>query len=390
MHRRPNFQLPMEHRPTFNCQWDTADPMKTQDLKSYISLRDEIQLLASEFNLSVVRISHYENYKQLETLIITNNSFKDSTTNSIIHISGTHGVEGVAGAGVQISILQNYGKEISESKFGVMFVFALNPFGFHFRRRTSIENIDLNRNCGDGLDSTQRKWAHFFISPLINANTKLKSILFWPLAILGIPIVGFNELFKAVIEGQDCYQEGLFYTGKQTAIEIKNLLRYLAPLLSNKQKIFALDFHTGLGQAENEELFDVSQHPKGSLSHIFNAPISIPGEATQSYRGSGLLSDRLNQAFPQIDWTFIIQEIGVKSTANSFFSLIRENAFHRMNFKTLDEQSYLNHPEKLDFLYTYFPREIEKQKKLFEMGARRFIEIFKVERGDVPRVVASL
>ena len=80
----------------------------------------------------------------------------------LLHISGTHGVEGHAGSAIQRRLLrrvssagslQNYMASIAEGcKDGdlvptVVLVHALNPYGFVMGRRVDQDNVDLNRNA---------------------------------------------------------------------------------------------------------------------------------------------------------------------------------------------------------------------------------------------------
>jgi hypothetical protein len=65
--------------------------------------------------------------------------------------SACHGVEGYCGSGVQNALLADAGFRHSAADAGVavVFVHALNPYGFSFWRRTTHENVDLNRNVHD-------------------------------------------------------------------------------------------------------------------------------------------------------------------------------------------------------------------------------------------------
>ncbi|ETO23492.1 hypothetical protein RFI_13690 [Reticulomyxa filosa] len=73
----------------------------------------------------------------------------------IIHISGTNGVEGYAGAAIQLDLLidiarryEDKEKERTEMKRPhLLFVHALNPYGMQQLRCWTQFNVDLNRNC---------------------------------------------------------------------------------------------------------------------------------------------------------------------------------------------------------------------------------------------------
>ena len=80
--------------------------------------------------------------------------FKGRSNKLLLHISGTHGVEGFVGSAIQSHVLKNYTHEPRGPT--VIFVHALNPFGMKYMRRANQNNVDLNRNA---LFTTQ-EWQH--------------------------------------------------------------------------------------------------------------------------------------------------------------------------------------------------------------------------------------
>ena len=65
--------------------------------------------------------------------------------------SACHGVEGFCGSGVQVAALGNAALRQAAQAAGValLYVHGLNPYGFSWWRRTTQENVDLNRNFQD-------------------------------------------------------------------------------------------------------------------------------------------------------------------------------------------------------------------------------------------------
>ncbi len=65
--------------------------------------------------------------------------------------SATHGVEGFCGSGCQVALLHDDGFVALARGAGVAVVFlhAVNPYGFSHLRRTNEDNVDLNRNFRD-------------------------------------------------------------------------------------------------------------------------------------------------------------------------------------------------------------------------------------------------
>jgi hypothetical protein len=88
----------------------------------------------------------------------------------LIHLSGIHGVEGYAGSAIQSASLKYLGEQYNKNKQDkeefktsneeedveqeendvysptIVFVHAMNPYGFANNRRVNEDNVDLNRN----------------------------------------------------------------------------------------------------------------------------------------------------------------------------------------------------------------------------------------------------
>ena len=69
----------------------------------------------------------------------------------LIVSSGCHGAEGFCGSGVQVALLQSaaWHAQVRERGVAVLYVHALNPYGFSWLRRVTHEGVDLNRNFQD-------------------------------------------------------------------------------------------------------------------------------------------------------------------------------------------------------------------------------------------------
>ena len=64
-------------------------------------------------------------------------------------MSGTHGVEGYCGSGIQIGFLKEGLFAELPDDMSVVLLHAMNPYGFSNDRRVNEDNVDLNRNFLD-------------------------------------------------------------------------------------------------------------------------------------------------------------------------------------------------------------------------------------------------
>jgi len=68
----------------------------------------------------------------------------------LVSLSGTHGAEGFCGSAAQVCWLDNNGSGFRPPKgVALLFVHAVNPFGFAHMVRNNENNVDLNRNFID-------------------------------------------------------------------------------------------------------------------------------------------------------------------------------------------------------------------------------------------------
>ncbi|MEY2953716.1 MAG: hypothetical protein RLZZ401_1803, partial [Pseudomonadota bacterium] len=98
--------------------------------------------------------SHVHPRKGLDGEVLALDVVLDGPANAgrlLILSSACHGVEGYCGSGVQVFALHDaeWREKAHAAGVAVLYLHALNPYGFSFMRRTTHENVDLNRNFHD-------------------------------------------------------------------------------------------------------------------------------------------------------------------------------------------------------------------------------------------------
>jgi hypothetical protein len=63
--------------------------------------------------------------------------------------SGTHGVEGFAGSGIQTGLLNECVVSVIPDETAVLMIHAINPYGMAYLRRFNEDNVDVNRDFVD-------------------------------------------------------------------------------------------------------------------------------------------------------------------------------------------------------------------------------------------------
>ena len=168
-------------------------------------------------------------------------------TKLLILISGTHGVEGFAGSGAQVSMMESLRFSALPARTAVLVVHAINPYGFAWLRRVNEDNIDLNRNSIDfsmrpgAPDDFALLAAHLVPhvwAELAPAELAIRSF---------IETHGFRRYQEVVTAGQYTHPSGLFYGGDGPAWSTRTFRDIVTRYGKGKERLALIDFHTGLG-----------------------------------------------------------------------------------------------------------------------------------------------
>jgi hypothetical protein len=253
-----------------------------------------------------------------------------AATQVLFAMSGTHGAEGYCGSGAQIALFEHAGlrQQIAQGRLQLVQLHALNPHGFSFTRRVNEDNVDLNRNFVD------------FTQPLpINAGyAQLHPTLLpaqWPPTPENEAVLhayaaqhGAMGLQTAISGGQYTFADGLFYGGRAMTWSNKTLrslltrLRHTSP---NIQRLYWIDFHTGLGPTGYGEYIYAARNDAQELA--FNRTV-WGNKLTSFHDGSstsaplvGVNSQAIIGAFGHAQLACIALEYGIVPMDRVMFAL---------------------------------------------------------------------
>jgi hypothetical protein len=183
----------------------------------------------------------------------------------IVVASGTHGVEGYAGAACQVHFMERYCALYKRRQIGFLLVHAVNPWGFLHDRRVTEENVDLNRNFiefDQAVEAVSRYSAYH--DRLVSNYRPLPYGLWNEIRLIGSALTPKRWLAvqAAITTGQHTHPDGLFYAGNgpcRSRVVWEDILRTYA---TNYKYAILLDIHTGLGKHGAAEL--ISYLPSSS------------------------------------------------------------------------------------------------------------------------------
>jgi Protein of unknown function (DUF2817) len=240
-----------------------------------------------------------------------------SARSLLILSSACHGVEGYCGSGIQVSLLHDaaWHQTLRDSGVAVLYIHALNPYGFSWWRRTTQENVDLNRNFHDfskALPKNPRydELAHLLVPATWPPSAEVNAGVARFMAKHGER--GFQE---AVSGGQYEYPEGLFFGGHNPTWSHVTLRHVLQEHGRRCARLAWVDLHTGLGPNGHAEL--ISACPDDDTAALQRARqwwgrgvTSLADGTSVSAPLQGLMWQAALQECPQAQYTGMAMEYG--------------------------------------------------------------------------------
>lgn len=249
----------------------------------------------------------------------------------IVVISGTHGVEGFCGGGVQGDLLAR--PPALPEDVAILLVHALNPFGFAHLRRTDADNVDLNRNFLDHRASRPANPAYDEIHDWLVPE-------YWegPVRAAADAALqayarerGERALQAAVSGGQWDHPDGLFYGGAAPSWSRETWLDILHVHARDARLVAVVDFHTGLGERGACELISgaVADSDEHTLAQRwFGDDIVFPGISSTAPAAKGFMGSSLATALPQARGAFVVAEFGTVAFDEILRVLRADNWLH--------------------------------------------------------------
>src|SRR5580658_7319276 len=169
---------------------------------------------------------------------------------ALLLISGTHGVEGYFGSGVETGLLREGLARRAPKGAKIIVLHALNPYGFAWNRRVNEDNADINRNFVDHahppVNAAYESLSDFIapnsISPVAmkKANARLREYAHEH---------GDFALQTAISAGQYSHADGLYFGGSHMAWSAAMLKDVFVEELAHVTRLVVIDFHSGLGKS---------------------------------------------------------------------------------------------------------------------------------------------
>lgn len=253
----------------------------------------------------------------------------------LVLFSGTHGVEGYCGSGIQAALVGESCFNSNHSDLQIALVHAVNPYGFAHDRRVNEDNIDLNRNfldfgsevpsdngygvihenlVPDEWEGEQRIQADAALARYAQAN-------------------GPMALQHAISGGQYTHSDGIFYGGAAPSWSRQTVLSVVRTLAASADRACFIDFHTGLGPYGYGEIIAAGSRAQVSRTFDFYSDYELtdPDSGTSSSAPiQGTMAHGVERILPGIETHFIALEYGTLPMKDVMTALRADNwLYHR-------------------------------------------------------------
>ncbi len=246
----------------------------------------------------------------------------------IIHIAGTHGVEGYLGSAIQCCIFNSL--DVLPPDCGVALVHCLNPWGMAMVRRSNENNVDLNRNSVFPPLERVGLAEYGLVRDLLLPVKRPTVGRFTIAALRKVLKHGFRKVLQAITGGQYIDPEGLFYGGLELQQELQIFSTWLKSNINPDDHVICLDLHSGLGGFCKDALLlddaDGSDAHKRFITLFPDQDVQAP-DSTDSinYITNGSLGYLIPHLFPHAVVDQAVHEFGTVSPGRVLYSLLEDN-----------------------------------------------------------------
>ena len=251
---------------------------------------------------------------------------------TVLIVTGTHGVAGYCGSALQIEWLTKYSQDRPDDTRVIM-VHGLNPFGFSWMRLANEDNVDLSHNFinwseAPPMNTDYQEIAHLVLPTRFTEAVQQRTLdeLF---AFIGH--WGMERFQAAVSSAQFTHPTGLFYGGTGAVWSHRWLRDWAPTVLRDVQYLTILELYTGLGSWGVGEL--ISPRPRDHIQ--FQRATQKWGEVRSSVDGDSVSANitgdwltATSELFPSAEVTAVALEFGTVDIVTVFLALRADAWMH--------------------------------------------------------------
>ncbi len=293
---------------------------------------------------------------------------------AVVVSSGVHGAEGFFGSAIQANWLTGLARAASSPPdVRLVFIHAVNPYGFSWLRRVNEDNIDLNRNFLSPSESfAGSPPGYAALDGLLNPTTPPTRWEPFTLKMLVQRLrPGWHSRREAVVRGQHDYPRGLFFAGQRAAQSTRIVQQEFPRWLGGAGDVVHIDFHSGLGRFARYKLLLVEPGDSPRLPwyqrHFGATHCETLGDpAGVAYAARGVMGAWLGENLGDRNYRFLAPEFGTHSLLRVLAALRAENRAHFYS----DPASRAYRAAKRELLECFCPASGAWRRAVVEKGVQ--------------------
>jgi len=247
----------------------------------------------------------------------------------VVIASGTHGVEGYCGSGIQVGLLKSRIERELPDDTALLLVHAHNPYGFAHDRRVNEDNVDLNRNFQDFEGAPPANPAYAEVHPwLVPEDWDGPARAAADAAIAEfIEAHGMTAFQAALSGGQYDHADGLFFGGYQATWSNRTVRALAGVWCADADHVALIDLHTGLGPRGFGELIAIGDEAAVGRAKAWygDEARSLTGGESVSAQVQGTINLGYGQSIGDAELTPIALEYGTLAQTDVLQAIRADN-----------------------------------------------------------------
>lgn len=253
------------------------------------------------------------------------------TKNLILFVIGVHGGESYTASAQVNTFLSGKWRDLEKASTGLLIVHALNPYGFKYFRRTTEDNIDLNRNfvvdpkilreSNPGYERLQ----HLLVQEGPVSVYSWHNVSLLPRLAFEMVLTSKSLLRDALVGGQRKAPAGVFFGGNNVTPQVEFVRGLILEKGKDYKKIFFVDFHTGFGKRGVLHLLGAEgllpQHREYTKQVYSDLQLEVPTQ-DDVYNTRGDSVSWLSNLFPEKVVSALCFEMGTVDNQEIFPSFL--------------------------------------------------------------------
>lgn len=324
---------------------------------SYASARKRFFQAAQAAGLEVESYKHRMPGRDNETLAMdVALQGRPDADRLLVVSSGVHGVEGYCGSGIQVYALhdEELRRKAQERGVALLYIHAVNPYGFSYIRRVTHENVDLNRNFRDFSQPLPVNVGYRILHPLLLPPQ-------WPPTWGNAARIGWIRLTQgkralqaAVSAGQYEFADGLFFGGTEPTWSNQTLRTVVRKYAATARHVAWIDLHTGLGPSgKGERILSARNDARGladAKAMWGDGVTSFFEDSSVSANVSGAMLEAIRLECAQADFNAISMEFGTKPVTD-VLAAMRAEQWLQLHPRTSQRKAHAIKRELLDAFF---------------------------------------